>query len=230
MDGHRVLPAVAQPAYNGYANIKTRKRRLQRKHTLASYRHMQTHLLSLVKPMPIGVFSADLESFRRSLYTEADANTEADEKLQTPCIRCDWCGIWTPLPPERDIITAKITEISGTSLELSLESNLAKLDSVVDTLLDACLCQSTLVEEIIDTEGYKIKRCALNTECFTAAEASELCWNLNGKPGLKKYCFKRSHPAVEDPIPVTERSANFPISPRPLQYSTDETTGECKSQ
>ena len=167
--------------------------------------NMKAHLLSLVRPMPIGVSSTDLESFRRSLYTEVDAKTDADKKLQTPCIRCDWCGIWTPLP-ERQLITANIAEISGIPLEHSLESKLEELDSVVDKLLEACLCQSsTQVDAIIDIEGYLFQRSALNTERFTAAEASEQSWNRHGKPGLKKYCFKRFHPAVEDPNPVTKK-------------------------
>ena len=245
-------PTVAQPFVNGCANNKTLLRRLQRKHTQASYRHMQTRLLCLVKPMPKGVYSTDLESFRRSLYTEKDAKTDAE--IQSTCITCNlcnWCGIWTPLPPDRKFITAKITENNGTNLERSLESSLAKLDSVVDTLLDACLCQSQLVEEVIHIEGY-----VAPAECFTVAEASERSWHSNDKPGWKKYCFKRSHHAVEDPNTIGTRSANFltdytydfkrtralfeaevpealpsaSSSPRPGQYYTDESTGECKSQ
>jgi len=63
--------------------------------------------------MPIAVFSTDVESFRHSLYTDAEVKTEADNKLQTISInRCHWCGIWTPLP-ERQIniaISEEITE------------------------------------------------------------------------------------------------------------------------
>ena len=111
MDSQRFLPAVAPPARAGYANIQTRKRRLQRKHTQASYRHMKTQLLSLLKPMPIAVFSTDVESFRYSLYTDAEVKTEADNKVQTISInRCHWCGIWTPLP-ERQINIAISEEI-----------------------------------------------------------------------------------------------------------------------
>ena len=64
-------PTVAPPAYPGYANHTTRKRRLQRKHTAASYRFLKAKLLQCLQPMPCpALYSADLEEFRSALYTD----------------------------------------------------------------------------------------------------------------------------------------------------------------
>ena len=60
-------PTVATPAFAGTANNKTRTRRLHRKHTEASYKHMKEKLLLIVQPLPKAVYAADLEEFRHSL-------------------------------------------------------------------------------------------------------------------------------------------------------------------
>ena len=67
-------PTVATPSVAGTANLKTRIRRLQRKHTEASYRHMKEKLLQIVQPLPKAAYAADLEKVgipfivRKNLY------------------------------------------------------------------------------------------------------------------------------------------------------------------
>ena len=52
-----------------FANTKTQVRRLQRKHSQFSYRHMKAKLLSLISPLPaVAIKAADLEAFRESIY------------------------------------------------------------------------------------------------------------------------------------------------------------------
>ena len=173
--------------------------------------------------MPVAVSSTDVENFRHSLYTDTEVKNDSIN-------RCQWCGIWTPIPERQNFITAS-EETSSTSLYVGLENKLEAVDSVVDRLLEACLCQwRPLVDANLVIED--LPNCsAIATGCSVAAEASEHCRNLHCEPGLKKYCFKRSHLLpVEDPNPITSRSDHMPGLPNSPQYSTDKSTGECKCQ
>ena len=143
------------------ANInKTLKRRLQRKHTQQSYRQMKEKLLSFLKPMPIAAYAADLEQFRLKIY----ANSDDDLSTREPdCNRCQWCGIWMPLPNAR-IIATEVREASSTSVAEPVEDlctiittvvkeatpepdpltgQLEKVGNAVDELLELSLCQAT---------------------------------------------------------------------------------------
>ena len=79
-DSCKIHPAVAPPAYPGYAN-RTKVRRLQRQHTQNSYKRMKDKLLSLVSPLPAPAIQAvDLEAFRESIYiVKAEAATAEPE-------------------------------------------------------------------------------------------------------------------------------------------------------
>ena len=102
-DSCKFHPAVAPPAYPGYAN-STKVRRLQRKDTQNSYRHMKAKLLSLVSPLPaLAIQAVDLEAFRESTYTAKAEEATAEPEPHVLLIdsgknMCSWCGIWQPLP------------------------------------------------------------------------------------------------------------------------------------
>ena len=103
LDGGIALPCSAKS--------KTLVRRLQRKHSEQSYRHMKEKLLSMLKPMPIAAYSANLEEFRQTLYANSDdakslrgESTVAGLASFSPTMhlvptqatgfnRCSWCGI-----------------------------------------------------------------------------------------------------------------------------------------
>ena len=152
------------------ANInKTLKRRLQRKHTQQSYRQKKEKLLSFIKPMPLAAYSADLEEFRQKLYANSD---DALSTRGPDCNRCQWCGIWMPLPKASIIITNDVKGASSTpeaepeefdqavedppitiittvvkeascSPELDrLTYQLDKVGKAVDELLELSLCQA----------------------------------------------------------------------------------------
>ena len=131
-------PTVATPAVAGTANLKTRIRRLQRKHTEASFRHMKEKLLQIVQPLPKAAYAADLEEFRHTLYCkEEPVLTNPSE----PCIkRCMWCGIWTPLPTQPIIATTR----------QPLLQQLEAVDTSVDALLEECLCQAPCELETLE--------------------------------------------------------------------------------
>ena len=108
-----IHPAVAQPAFPGYAN-STKVRRLQRKHTQNSYRHMKAKLLSLVSPLPASAIQAvDLEAFRESIYVVKAEAASAEPEPHVLLIgssknMCPWCGIWQPLPVMPTVTTGEL--------------------------------------------------------------------------------------------------------------------------
>ena len=246
-------PAVAPPA-PGYANSYTRKRRLQRKHTAASYKLLKAKLLQCIKPMPSAVYSADLEKFRSDLYTEkenhapASSTPIAEESHQTTLV-CSWCGIWQPLPVQTicSVHPASIEEIDTSLHDPDVLDKLREVDKAVDALLDASLCQAGIYD-------------SLQAQCRTEKEnamsfQSVLKWKATGdtishdevsgnmhrispvpsKPLFssydvslktstwKKYSFKRTSGS-------TSIQPEWQLPPSPQLYTTDETTGECKTQ
>jgi len=231
------------------ANNKTLKRRLQRKHTQQSYRQMKEKLLSFLKPMPLAAYSADLEHFRQELY----ANNDDENALSTrgpDCSRCQWCGIWMPLP-RPIIITTDVKEASSTSEAAPVEEpstiittvvkeasytpepdpltcQLDKVGKAVDELLELSLCQaqSSFGQRIALDKGRSLW--ATGPESIFAADA----YTPSGEQRIcndYSYSFKRTRAS---PAEVPEASPNSASSfPVPSQlYSTDESTGECKSQ
>ena len=157
-------PTVATPAVAGTANLKTRIRRLQRKHTEASYRHMKEKLLQIVQPLPKAVYAADLEEFRHTLYCK-------EEPVLTnplePCInRCMWCGIWTPLPTQPIIATTR----------QPLLQQLEAVDTSVDALLEECLCQAPFeLETLEETTAPIPKELQLDNQEQTIFWTNEPC-------------------------------------------------------
>ena len=266
------------------ANInKTLKRRPQRKHTQQSYRQMKEKLLSLLKPMPIAASAADLEQFRLKIY----ANSDDDLSTREPdCNRCQWCGIWMPLP-NAGIITTEVREASSTSVAEPVEDSctiittvvkeatpepdpltgqLEKVGKAVDELLELSLCQATfgqssaldkaprpLREHAELQENSASSRPIIYEDLACRRHPAELCksppldkgrslWTTG--PGSifaadacspsgeqRIHSFMRTRANLAEVPEAPPNSDSVSSSPVPSQlYSTDESTGECKSQ
>jgi len=221
-------PTVATPAFAGTANNKTRTRRLHRKHTEASYKHMKEKLLLIVQPLPKAVYAADLEEFRHSLYCKEVSPVLIHDK--PPCTnQCMWCGIWTPLP------TPPIIAVAST--QQPLFQQLQACDKTVDALLEVCLCQVPSEPEMAtdDTRtpltsehvGKQEQCTAIDTEAviplWTSSELSMY--------RLKRYCFKRTRICeVPETMPDSGIYQSSAPAPSPPQYYTDESNGECRTQ
>ena len=197
-------------------------RRLQRKHTAASYRHMKEKLLRIVQPIPTAVLAADLEDFRHHLYYKDAPLAPLATTPEQPCIhQCSWCGIWTPLPTKPQHATTKEP----------LVQQLEAVDATVDTLLETCLCQTRYE---LDSMGNSV-----DTEpILTAApiwkqvdkDATDIAAELSRcTHRLKRYCFKRTR-ICEVPGIMHKSVSVQPITPKAPQYYTEESTGECKTQ
>ena len=193
---------------------------------------MKDKLLSILKPMPLAVHSANLEEFRQSLYANSsdDAkplrlesyvdgvasslhNTMHIVPTQAPdCNRCAWCGIWMPLPPIKQIIvTPTALEASSPSMPDPLLCQLAEVDRTVDALLEACLCQAPcalvhepLVQHFAKADLVVGRSIWDRTGSFLAAEApsSKDVRLVDNSFGSNKHCFKRAHALAEVPEAV----------------------------
>ena len=248
---------VAMPVFASTANLKTRTRRLQRKHTEASYRCMKEKLLRIVQPLPKAAYASDLEEFRHALYCKDD---HGPMSFMQPCInQCAWCGIWTPLPIQPTIITTEVEESLAVTeqplfqqlgqptiittevkemialTEQPLFQQLDAVDTVVDALLERCLCQApceleTMAEAMVPwilDEHHGIH--GQSDVKVAVAAASTTPGNREPFSKLKRYCFKRTQ-LCEVPEAVHNSWASPPISPDAPQYYTEESTGECKTQ
>ena len=229
------------------ANItKSLKRRLQRKHTQQSYRQMKEKLLSFLKPMPIAAYAADLEQFRLKIY----ANSDDDLSSREPdCNRCQWCGIWMPLPNAR-IIATEVREASSTSVAEPVEDlctiittvvkeatpepdpitgQLEKVGNAVDELLELSLRQATFGQiSALDKAPPLDKGRSLWTTGPGSIFAADAC-SPSGEQSTHSFMRTRANLAEVPEAPPN--SDNVSSSPVPSQlYPTDETTGECKSQ
>ena len=238
-------------------NSKTLLRRLQRKHSETSYRRMKDKLLPVLKPMPIAAFSANLEEFRQSLFANKseDVKTTRVESTvggsfaQSPCSnRCSWCGIWMPLPNHPITImetTTDVKEACSTSDPDPLVRQLEEVDKAVDALLEVSLCQApcALVHANTNNEdedvGSVCDHITSNSnwdhagiDSFSAAEVHRSRRLSGDTLGMKKYCFKRTRARTQAPEAAPNSvSAISSLSPAPHhKYTTDESTGECKTQ
>ena len=242
-------------AFRSPANIKTLLRRSQRKHSEKSYRHMKDKLIAILKPMPIAVYSADLENFRLSLFANKSEDVKSlvenivsgfalpssPTKLTMPkpdSNRCSWCGIWMPLqdfPIASIDTTTVLKEACSTSEPDHIVCQLEEVAKAVDELLEVSLCQAPceLVQDIANIVEEDVGRSlwALpGHESFLAAEVHrprEVRLS-DDSMGINKYSFKRTRARAE----VPEAGPNsVSLSPAPHHtYATDESTGECKSQ
>ena len=226
LDGGIALPCSARH--------KTLRRRLQRKHTEQSYRQLKAKLLSLLKPLPTAAYCADLEDFRQTLYaTNDDAMSSRGPDSNT----CLWCGIWMPLPKMPiTIITTEVKE-SSTSADCGTEPDpiicqLVKVVDAVDVLLEHCLCQapSYIGQGTSKSDKGRSLWTHRGSESIFAADASSsrgdepICASKRDY----NYDFKRTRALFDAEVP--EALPRVSSSPVPSQYSTDESTGECKSQ
>lgn len=232
---------------------RTLLRRLQRKHTEQSYRLMKAKLLSIVKPMPIAAFSEDLEEFRHTLYAnrddcnrclwwgiwipipknpitifttevkEAGSTAEADPK---PCRLEEKDKAVDP----SSISTTVVKEDCCSAEPDPICCQLDVVGNAVDELLELSLCQPpcTIGQGNIKIDVSRSLWEYTGTDSIFAADAyisrgDERIWDDY------KDCFKRTRaPAAEVPEAALHNSVSF--LPVPSQCSTDESTGECKSQ
>ena len=216
---------------------------------------MKAKLLSIVKPIPIAACSADLEEFRHSLY----ANNNSDDcnrclwcGIWTPIPNSPITTITTevkeagstaeaePKPCQleekdnaedpRTIITTVVKEDCRSAEPDPICCQLDVVVRAVDELLELSLCQPpcTIGQGITKLDVNRSLWEYTGTDSIFAADAyiprgDERSWDDY------KDCFKRTRaPAAE----VPEASLHNSVSsmPVPSQYSTDESTGECKSQ
>ena len=142
------------------------------------------------------------------------------------------------------VMTAAATAHPADNIELQLEA----VDSAVDELLEACLgqalCEQKLVEEVRAMSQAAEKRAEPNwtqqrIDSFLAAEALKRRWakelyeniSPNNPNWLRKYCFKRTRTCeVPEAQPISESVQPQPVAPVAPQFTTDESTGECKAQ
>ena len=214
---------------------------------------MKAKLLSIVRPMPIAAYSADLEDFRQALYANRD-----------DCNRCGWCGIWIPIPNNPiTTITTDVKEACCTAEADPISCQLDEIDKAVDpytiitivvkedccsTEPDPICCQLDVVVNAVD-ELLELSLC--QPPCTigqgkTKLDVSRSLWAHTGIESIfaadayislgderiwhdYKYSFKRTRaPAAEFPEAALPNSVSS--LPVPSQYPTDESTGECKSQ
>ena len=136
-----------------------------------------------------------------------------------------WCGIWTPLPSQPIIAFT----------QQPLLQQLEAVDTIVDTLLERCLCQAPceletmaeatapwILDEHHGIHGQRDVKAAVAASSITPG-------NREPFSKLKRYCFKRTQ-LCEVPEAVHNSWASLPISPAAPQYYTEESTGECKTQ
>ena len=84
--------------------------------------------------------------------------------MLTSCSRCDWCGIWTPLPGRQiHISTAAnidnieesppapqpIVLIEDKVITAPLELHLKALGAIPDALMEECLCQAPCLRQLV---------------------------------------------------------------------------------
>ena len=201
---------------------------------------MKEKLLSFLKPMPIAAYAADLEQFRLKIY----ANSDDDLSTRGPdCNRCQWCGIWMPLP-NTSIITTEVKEASSTSVAEPVEDSctiittvvkeatpepdpltgqLDKVGKAVDELLELSLCQATFGQRTALDKGRSL---------WTTGPGSIFAADACSPSGEQRiHSFKRSRANLAGVPEAPPNSDSVSSSPVPSQlYATDESTGECKSQ
>jgi len=80
-----------------YQLSRTHLRRANRKHTQLAYRALKSKLQEVLTPIPAAITAANLEEFRAELY----GHTFLQDRLRpdTKSITCNYCGVWSPLPP-----------------------------------------------------------------------------------------------------------------------------------
>ena len=88
------------------AITRTQHRRLQRRHTQLSYAAARSHLVALLRLLPVGIISTELETFRHSLYSQPIADIKAERMQPAQPPMCSWCGVWTPLPETNTAVQA----------------------------------------------------------------------------------------------------------------------------
>ena len=231
---------------------RTLLRRLQRKHTEQSYRQMKAKLLSIVKPMPMAAYSDDLENFRQTLYANKDcyrcswcgiwtpipinpitiSTTEVKEACSTAEEDPKTCHL-----DETDkavdpftIITTVVKEDGCPTEPDPICSQLDVVGKAVDELLELSLCQPPCMigSGITTLDDSRSLWARMGTESIFAADA-HISRRVEPSWDEVNYSFKRTRPPeAEVPEALPNSVSSLPV-PSQL-YSTDESTGECKSQ
>ena len=154
------------------------------------------------------------------------------------------CVVWhlMPSPPINQIVvTPTVLAASSPSKPDPLLCQLAEVDRAVDALLEACLCQAPcalvhepLVQHFAKADLVVGRSIWDRTGSFLAAEApsSNDVRLVDNSFGSNKHCFKRAHALAEVPeaVPIENSSSvSLPPASHP-RYTTDESSGECKTQ
>ena len=163
--------------------------------------------------------------------------------------KCQWCGIWMPLPCQRSIDIS-----TASNIDEPLAQQLKAVDGAVDVLLEECLCQAPCEQKLLEKVRVFPPICSSHAaetraqpnwtqrqiDAFLAAEAlkrrwakelheSGICKNTNTPNRMKRYCFKRTR-ASEVPEAQLSSESVQPLAPEAPQFAADESTGECKAQ
>ena len=140
---------------------------------------------------------------------------------------------WLDSDPDKNEPDAMIKTFPAAEAFSPLVHQLEAVSSIVDALLEGCLCQAPCeLEELAETEvplttdEHHGKQGQSNVIAAAALTTPGTCEPIYR---LKRYCFKRTRICE---VPETEHIslASQPILPVAPQYYTEESTGECKTQ
>ena len=185
---------------------------------------------------------------------------EPEGDCGTHGVQCSWCGIWVPLPgatvqPAQDVTHAmesdpdtllKQPEVEIIDMADVLSPSLCKVVSACDgdqnrNLMEElrrqrvsafkCRLQQGCAESLPDWSWQHVDE-TMHVFCMQGPQPeAALSCRLQGltKPWcihkLARYCFKRTRTGE---VPETEPERGS--LPAALQFSADESTGDCKSQ
>ena len=228
------------------ANNRTLLRRLQRKHSQHSYYLLKHKLLTLVRPMPeTAIAVADLESFRATLFSSdrrenLTPSTPVDDSpaaLSSLC--CNWCGTWIPLPMSASIAIKSHPEAStledpdAEDLDVDVEGDIKipELDGAEDST-ETIGSNNDNIGAIIHKVSYMPDMFEYLTGTPMLCEVVSL---MRGGDIGQKYdqCLRSQRAAALRARSVGRCDSLSWLAGSQVtssQYSTDPSTGECKTQ